>query len=310
MTAPCYLGVDGGGTKTRFVLLDGDQHVLAQAQLGSAYHPEIGLDGVRSLLAQGVQSVLADAALQAADITYAFFGLPAHGEDSAASTRLDAIPAGILGHDRYACDNDMVCGWAGSMACADGINIVAGTGSIGYGQYQGRSARAGGWGEMFSDEGSAYWIAMQGLNAWSRMSDGRLPRTAMYAVFHHKLQLDRDLDICAQIYGEHAQTRAELAQFSRLVSESARLGDPMALRIYRQAGEELAQIADAIRRDLGFGAGEVVPLSCSGGAFSAGELLLAPFRDALHAACNDFQLREPLHEPHIGAALYAMHLAG
>ena len=57
-------------------------------------------------------------------------GLPAYGEDSHATAQLRQFPAAILGHDRYACDNDMVCGWAGSLACADGINIVAGTGSI------------------------------------------------------------------------------------------------------------------------------------------------------------------------------------
>ncbi|MEI9903464.1 MAG: BadF/BadG/BcrA/BcrD ATPase family protein [Asticcacaulis sp.] len=70
----------------------------------------------------------------------------------------------------------MICGWAGSLAGADGINIVAGTGSIGYGERLGRGARAGGWGEVFSDEGSAYWIAVQGLAAFARMSDGRLAK--------------------------------------------------------------------------------------------------------------------------------------
>ena len=45
-------------------------------------------------------------------------------------------------------------------------------------------------------------------------------------------------------------------------------------------------------------------------AFSAGDLLLAPLRDALNAASPDFELREPLHLPHYGAALYAAKLAG
>ena len=74
----------------------------------------------------------------------------------------------------------MVCGWAGALAGEDGINIVAGTGSIAYGEYRGRSARAGGWGELFSDEGSAYWLAREGLRLFSRMSDGRAPRGALY----------------------------------------------------------------------------------------------------------------------------------
>ena len=76
------------------------------------------------------------------------------------------MPRAILGHDRYAVDNDMVCGWAGSLACEDGINIVAGTGSIGYGQRRGWPHAPAAGAKHFSDEGSAYWIAMQGLNAF------------------------------------------------------------------------------------------------------------------------------------------------
>ena len=70
----------------------------------------------------------------------------------------------------------MICSWAGSLACEDGISVIAGTGSMAYGEYEGRSARAGGWGELIGDEGSAYWIAREGMNLFSRMSDGRAPR--------------------------------------------------------------------------------------------------------------------------------------
>lgn len=305
----CYLGVDGGGTKTRFALIDATGTLLAQAQTGTTYHPQVGLDGVREILAGGMHAVLQQAGLPMDAIRYAFFGLPAYGEDSVVTPKLRAIPATLLGHMRYACDNDMVCGWAGSLACADGINVVAGTGSIGYGQRQGKGARAGGWGEAFSDEGSAHWIAVQGLGAYSRMSDGRLPKGPLHALFNQELKLENDLDICARVYGEQAYTRGELAQLSPLVANAARQGDVVALRIFRQAGEELAQIADALRVALQFAPGEPVPLSYSGGAFSAGELLLAPFQQSLLAACPAFELRAPVHEPDYGAALYAIRLA-
>ncbi|MHC9084163.1 N-acetylglucosamine kinase [Luteimonas sp. RIT-PG2_3] len=309
MSRLCYLGVDGGGTKTRFALVGADGSLLAEAQLGTTYHPHAGVDGIRAILAQGVEQVLAISDATRDDIAHAFFGLPAYGEDSRIAPLLDAIPAAILGHARYACDNDMVCGWAGSLGCADGINIVAGTGSIGYGQRQQAQARAGGWGEAFSDEGSAYWIAMQGLNAYSRMSDGRLPRGPLHAILNEALQLQHDLDICAHVYGTQSYARGELAQLSPLVADAATAGDAIALRIFQQAGQELALIADALRIALDFSPGEPVPLSYSGGAFSAGDLLLAPFRQALRAASPSFELRQPLHDPHYGAALYAMTLA-
>jgi N-acetylglucosamine kinase-like BadF-type ATPase len=96
--ADCFLGVDGGGTKTRFALIDGNGSVLAQAQHGTTYHPQVGWDGVREILTLGLEQVLADAALPASSIRYAFFGLPAYGEDSQAAACLDTIPGEILGH--------------------------------------------------------------------------------------------------------------------------------------------------------------------------------------------------------------------
>ena len=53
----------------------------------------------------------------------------------------------------------------GSLAGEDGINVISGTGSMTYGERQGLGHRVGGWGELFGDEGSAYWVATQGLNA-------------------------------------------------------------------------------------------------------------------------------------------------
>jgi N-acetylglucosamine kinase-like BadF-type ATPase len=308
MTAGFFLGVDGGGTKTRFALMDADRRLVGEAELGTSYHPEVGLDGVRDVLATGIARVLAGAGIDEARIAYAFFGLPAYGEDSKATPLLRAMPASILCHQRYTCDNDMVCGWAGSLGAEDGINIVAGTGSIGYGQRGSISARAGGWGEAFSDEGSAYWIAMQGLNAYSRMSDGRLPKGPLHALINEALNLTNDLDLCAEVYGANAQTRGELAQFSPLIARAAALGDEAALNIFRRAGLELAQIADALRKKLGYPAGESVKLSYSGGAFGAGEILLKPFQQALAAASPAFELCRPLHDPHYGAALYAARL--
>ena len=308
MSARYFLGVDGGGTKTRFVLIDGERAPLAEATLGTTYHPEVGIEGVRAVLGAGIREVLAKGGIDSSQLSFAFFGLPAYGEDSAVTPALDALPRAILGRDRCAVDNDMVCGWAGSLAAEDGINIVAGTGSIGYGQRRGRSARAGGWGEHFSDEGSAYWIAMQGLNAYSRMSDGRLPKGPLHRLLNEALALRHDLDICAQVYGPKARSRGGLAQLSPLIAAAATQGDAAASDIFRRGGIELAQIVIAIRSQLGYVAGEPVRISYSGGAFSAGELLLAPFRATLESAAPGFELATPLHAPHVGAALYAAKL--
>jgi N-acetylglucosamine kinase-like BadF-type ATPase len=305
-----YLGVDGGGTKTEFVLIDHAGQVLARHQGATSYYLQIGFDGLNRLLTEGVQAVLAAAQMRTTDLTYAFFGLPAHGEDSEVQPLLDVIPEAVLGHRRYRCGNDMICGWAGSLAGADGINIVAGTGSIGYGERLNQSARAGGWGEVFSDEGSAYWIAIQGLNAFSRMSDGRLPKGPLYAILKAHFDLGSDLDLCGRIMGEGAPSRDRIAALSQQVAQAAQDGDTQAEKIFSHGAQELAGMIEAIRRQIGFTADETVRVSYSGGVFNSQDLILAPLRHALSTFSRHYDLTEPLLSPSLGAALYAARIAG
>ena len=304
-----FLGVDGGGTKTAFVLIDRSGREVARHEGGSSYHVQIGVERLHDLLHTGVHAVLDQAGATTDDIRFAFFGLPAHGEDSQIQPVLDLIPEAVLGHHRYACGNDMICGWAGSLGGEDGINIVAGTGSIGYGERAGLSARGGGWGEVFSDEGSAYWIAVQGLNVFSRMADGRLPRGPLHSLFVREFDLKSDLDICAQVYTREGPQRDQIAAFSRLVAQAAAEGDDAARKVFTDAGHELAEVVDAIRRQLDYPAGEAVKLSYSGGVFQSGELILAPFRERLAAFSPDYEIVLPRLSPAIGAAIYAARLS-
>ena len=131
-----------------------------------------------------------------------------------------------------------------------------------------KSARAGGWSEIFGDEGSAYWIAVQGLNIFTRMSDGRLPKGPLYDVFRASFGLSADLDLCGKVMQAH--TRGSIAAISQLVTRAAQDGDAHAMQVFDDAARELAPIAEAVRRALEFAPGEDVPLSYSGGVFNTG----------------------------------------
>jgi N-acetylglucosamine kinase-like BadF-type ATPase len=305
-----FLGIDGGGTKTDFVLLDGGGRVRARHQEGSLYYLEIGLDAAAQTLQRGVAAILTAAGATLADVAYAFVGIPAHGEDSALAPRLDALPAQALGAGRHRCGNDMLCSWAGSLAGRDGISVIAGTGSMAYGEADGRAARAGGWGELFSDEGSAYWIARQGLTLFSRMSDGRSPRGPLYDVLRDGLGLAQDLDLCARVYGDGQGGRTDVARFALKVHEAALQGDAQAVAIYAAAARELAQIVVATRQALRVPAQHALDVSYSGGVFGSRTLVLEPFADALAASGLAFRLTIPRYAPGVGAALFAARCHG
>jgi N-acetylglucosamine kinase-like BadF-type ATPase len=307
MSGSFFLGVDGGGTKTCFVLVDRGGKVAAAHEGPTSDHLQVGIDGVREVLAAGLAELFREAGIGSSAVAYAFFGLPAHGEDSAAQVLLDGLPEPLLGHRRYRCGNDMICAWAGSLGGEDGINIVAGTGSIGYGERKGRSARAGGWGEIFGDEGSAYWIAAQGLNIFTRMSDGRLPKGPLHASLRRYLGLDADLDLCAKL--ADAPSRRAIAAMAELVARAASDGDIEAIRVFDDAARELTAIIEAVRQALQFEPGERVCVSYSGGVFNAGELILAPLRHHIERYSKTYELKTPMLAPSLGAAIYAARLA-
>ena len=305
-----FLGVDGGGTKTAFLILSPEGAVLARHEGGSSYHPEVGIDGVREVLKEGVREVLAEAGLQPSAIRHAFFGLPALGEDPAIDPILAGAPGAALAGGQYSCGNDMVGGWAGALACEDGIVVTAGTGSIAYGEYKGRGARAGGWGEIFSDEGSAYWIGREGLGLFSKMSDGRAPAGPLLDLVRARFKLSRDIDLCGLINTPGGAARSAIAQLSQTVATAAQAGDEGAKSIFTRAGAELAQLAGAVRRALDAPSGEELALSHVGGVFRTGALVLEPFTAALQAGGHLYRLQAPLLTPVVGAALYAARFAG
>ena len=120
-----YLGVDGGGTKTAFVLVDRDGRERARHEGGSSYHVEIGVERLHLVLQEGVRAVLEQAKASADEVRFAFFGLPAHSEDSQVQPVLYVIPEALLGHHRYACGNDMHSIMGGTYP-APGITIGPG----------------------------------------------------------------------------------------------------------------------------------------------------------------------------------------
>jgi len=305
-----FLGVDGGGTKTAYAVIDANGRVRARHVGPSVSHLVAGFPHAQAVFSEGMKAVLAKAELTPSDLTFSFLGLPAYGEDSATLDQLNTLPATLLESGRYRCDSDMVCSWAGSLACADGISVIAGTGSMAYGEYQGRTARCGGWGEIIGDEGSAYWIAREGMSLFSRMSDGRAVRGPLYDLVRQRLGLTTDLDLCARIYGVEVNARSAFAQFAPLVHDAAREGDAQAVAIFHRAAEELVSCVLATRRSLKIPEDLRVPVSHTGSVLDGATLLLDAFKRGLAAAPQPLEYQAPKHSPDVGAALYAARLSG
>lgn len=307
MSRQLFLGVDGGGTKTGYCVIDADGQVLARTRSATIYYLSIGWDAAGARLAEGIAQALADAGSTSAELTHTFVGIPGHGDIPRDQPRLDVLPREAAGLERYTCGNDVVCGWAGSLAAEDGVHVVAGTGTIGYGRWRGSEARCGGWGTLLGDEGSGYWVAREGLSLFTQMSDGRLPRGPLHPIIVAELGLADDHDLLALLLEEGQTDRTQVAALSRLVDRAAEEGDAAAAAVLDRAADEIVVLAEGTRRHLDVAADERVPLSRSGGMFGSTRVRE---RFSAEAARRGFAVREPLLPPDAGAAVLAARLAG
>ncbi len=304
-----YLGVDGGGTKTAFMLIDQTGEVLAYDIKGGSNYLQIGKEVIKDVLSEGILAVSKQAGININQINFAFLGIPCYGEDKEGDQLIEETVAGILLGDNYVIGNDVEAGWAGSLACKPGINIVAGTGSIGYGKdQQGKSERCGGWGCFLGDEGSAYWLGKKLIKLFTKEADGRLEKTLVYQIIRDEYELQNDFDFISLIYDRLECKREKIAALAPLLSQAARKADKFAVSIFDEAAKELSLMVKFLIKSLDFPTDQVIPVSYSGGVFKAGELILSPL--SKHLSLEPVKLVTPLMQPVTGAALYALDLSG
>ncbi len=304
-----YLGVDGGGTTTAFLLIDDKGTIVSHKMKATCHYVQVGIDGLQNTLNAGIAEVLKEAGIVLSDVKYAFLGLPGYGEQLEDMSRIEGAVRNVLQDVPFTCGNDVEAGWAGSLACQPGINIVGGTGSIGYGKDQsGNGARAGGWGYYCGDEGSGYWLGKKVIALFAKEADGREDKTALYEIVRNKFELARDFDLITVVYEDLGMKRNRVARLALLLHEAAKQGDPKALEIYAEAAYEFSLVVKALIKRLDFKRDELIPVSYSGGVFKAGDYILKPLKDLI---CQEgVRLVEPALEPVAGAALYAMVLSG
>jgi N-acetylglucosamine kinase-like BadF-type ATPase len=196
---------------------------------------------------------------------------------------------------------------AGAMSGGPGVIVIAGTGSIAYGENeQGESARAGGWGYIFGDEGGGFDIVRQALRAILREHEGWGPRTALTPAL---LEATETTDANAALHRLYTPDwpRSRTASLAPLVSRIAEEGDPIALGVLHQSASSLALLAASARRQI-WKDGEPTSLAWIGGVFSS-PMLLERFR-ALVELDGAVSAAAPKHVPAVGALLIAGRAAG
>jgi N-acetylglucosamine kinase-like BadF-type ATPase len=295
------LGIDAGGTKTIGYLADETGRVLAESRAGAANLHAAGEPEVERVLRQVVDEATGGRGPELAAVCVGMAGAERDTDQQAVVAILRRI--GIRGPALVV--NDAFVALSAGVKEGPGIVVISGTGSIVYGRSaRGLAARAGGFGRIFGDEASGYWLGRRALQAVARASDGRGPATLLTPLVLAQFGVTQAWDLIP-----HVNTRASehgLVSALAPVVEAARAqGDAVAAAILDKAAEELANGARCVADRLSMRS-EVFGFVLAGGAFKAAPWLAGELDRRLSAFAPNATVTLLEAEPAQGAVWLAL----
>ncbi len=298
-----YLGVDGGGTKTRAVLVNGKNEVLGEGVAGPSNPLRVGVQAATDHICEAVDIACDVSNVRRKDIVSAEIGLAGVRRQDIRS-RMHDVLAYNLNVNPIEIVTDADIALYGATNGAPGLVVIAGTGSICCGiNATGKRACTGGWGPIAGDEGSGYSIAQNGLRSVAQASDGRGKMTKLVEAAQTYFRADAIEDIAMAIYAPNMR-HERLAGFARCVVDAARAGDETACDIMTKAGEALGVLAVSVISQLSMEK-ECFQVAFVGGVFKAEELIKEPMLNAIRKIAPKAYLAPPQLDPAIAATRMA-----
>ncbi|MEZ4631996.1 MAG: BadF/BadG/BcrA/BcrD ATPase family protein [Deinococcales bacterium] len=294
-----YVGIDGGGSKTQVVILQG-ANVIADFRRGGSYLPQIGVHAFLKLF-QDIHQQLGYYC-DRKSIKALVIGLPGYGATSNWKKELDEHMAKVFSGYIYDIYNDVELAREAAFNLAPGILALSGTGSMIWAKgSRGQRLTVGGWGHLFGDEGSGYAIGLRGLQLASHSHDGRIsPSSLPEAIIKH-FKLTSLWEVLDILYAKQDK-RSEIAALSYLVAQEAEKGDKAAQQIIHEASHRLIEQIGIAHQRLG----ENLPVACVGGMFK-----LSTYHQQVGVGIAQLGLKEVVASstsPALGAAKLAVRL--
>jgi N-acetylglucosamine kinase-like BadF-type ATPase len=300
------LAIDGGGTRTRCIAVDPDGGIKGEGESGPSNHLHVPMDVATAALRAATAAALSASGAAETDVALVSAGLA--GVDFDGTGASDG--AGMLrsiGFDRVAVYGDMVIAHRGALAGEAGVVALAGTGSsvLGIGN-DGTMIKAGGWGPLYGDGGSAYQLGRLGLAAAAEAYDASGPMTSLLERLPKALGVGAFPDTVGRLYSD-LSVQLSVAALARVVDACAEEGDEVAAGICRQAGIDLARAVMAVVHRLSL---REKLVSYQGGVLKRSRRVRTAFVEALTADGAEIEVRRPRVDPIFGAVLLGAEAAG
>ena len=296
----CYLGIDGGGTRTTATVCGGDGKELLTVTGDSVNYRSEGMAAAREHL----RAILAEIENRTGVTRFrgAFIGSSAlFGR--AAEEEVRAFAGGIIRADAVAMDSDL---FIALKACDSDrpLAAVCGTGSMAaaFGP-DGKVLTRGGFGYLFGDEGSGYAIAREALFHAARAAEGTEPPTALTDALTSHFGVT-DVYAFTELAYDPPLPRKRLASFAPCVTACAQSGDETAKAVLARQAKLFADTVRSLAKALP----QPPEAFLYGGVFAHDEIFTGYFTEAVKDCC--VSCRPLATPPAMGAALCAMHLEG
>ncbi|MGA8145474.1 MAG: BadF/BadG/BcrA/BcrD ATPase family protein [Candidatus Acidiferrales bacterium] len=300
-----FLGLDGGGTKTDCVLVDSTGKTLARSTAGASNPIRAGYAKAWFTLSDAADVVLEHHRIKAGDIRGIYAGIGGAGREVVAR-RIAAFLENAFPKATVSVTTDLAITLQAAVGDGEGIILVIGTGSAAYGRdSSGETARAGGRGPWFSDEGSAFDIGRRALAAVVRAEEHRGPGTALSERALKWLgcaEWNRVLDWVVKNPDD------VFPRIFPLVAELGDQGDPVCRTILSEAAKSLSELAASVMARLKMTDREV-PIAKAGGTVGRSKFFDAAIDEELKRQAPRGRMIALEMKPAEAAAQLAIRLA-
>lgn len=301
------IGIDGGGTNTFGLLSDLEGNIYAQSRNGPSNFQVVGINKAISVIQDITEHLRASLPSLSQPIKAIGLGLAGVDIEQDADLIKKHVEGLNIAQHVYVV-NDTEIALIGGVGGDRGVAVVAGTGSAAFGcDGKGNKAHVGGWGWILGDEGSAFDIGQQGLRAVIRALEERGEFTSLVCSLIQRWQLCNSDELISALRSK-TWSRNDVANMAEWVAITANNGDGVAQQIIRQAGEELGLLATCVIRKLQFN--DEFRIVLTGGVFQAGDIIIEPLKQKVHAVAPHAILAPPLYPPVLGAIFMAWRKLG
>lgn len=297
------IGMDGGGTKTKCVLVDSNLNQIYEADSGPSNFLVIGTETVSETILNLVNECVSSQKISIEDIEAIVLGTTGGGRRNDAELLEKKIfedaKQKSLTINKFRVESDARIALEGAFSGKAGSILIAGTGSIMFGKDEtGEIHRVGGFGRFIGDEGSGYRIGRIGLNAVARYFDGRAKPTKIADLLEQEFSIGSSETLITEVY----RNNFNVAAAAPLVFEAAESGDVTAQRILEDEANELLLHITAMKTKLNQ---SLLKVSLIGSILTTANYFSYLFNEMVVRKHNDVKIMEAEHSPEYGAALMA-----